>query len=252
MALAELIGKIRAKRQAENRTTFGHYLEAVRTLASGGEVDADEVGHIIAAAGKDEESLEADVNLQQQRQQWHATLLRNRQASTDRVEAASELERAQRALQEAIRKLEPAVEAARAKLDSANHAALVTAGAEAWLSNPANLVDKELLTREAELSDQLKAIVEELRPLQADRARVEDSIQNAEFNVSRYEARTDRTNIDLMSWFATPRSLRELQERVTDLKSQLQQLNAAITPREREQRRLQAELDSIYHAKLEP
>lgn len=67
MALAELIGKLRNKKQAAHRSTFSHYLDTVRQLARGEEVDADEAGHILEAAGKNENDLESDVATMQRR-----------------------------------------------------------------------------------------------------------------------------------------------------------------------------------------
>lgn len=253
MALAELIGKLRLKKQQASRTTFGHYLEAVRTLASGGELDADEVGHIIAAAGKNEDDLTRDVGTQQQRDQWHATLLRHRQASTDQRAAAAELERAQAALNEAIRKLEPAVAAARAKLDGANHSQMVTAGAESWLSSPANLLDVELLEHERTLNQRLREVNSELSPLEIDLGHKQDSLRNAEHQLARIQNRgpgNTYSGVGVWLGLVQPNET-PTRARITDLQRQIAQLTEAIEPRRREQQRLQAELNGIHARKLE-
>lgn len=254
MALAELIGKLRSKKQTARRTAFGRYLDLVKSLASGQEVDSDDAAEILAATGRNELALETDVNRQQQRDQWHATLLRHRQASTDQATAAAELERAQAALNEALRKLEPAVVAARAKLDAAIHSQLVTAGAEAWLSSPENLLDEELTQREQAVNLRLREVNEELRPLEIDRQHKQDALQNAEFQLTRIQGRgTGNTWTGFGQWLSQVLpDEKPVRAKITDLQRQIAQLTEAIEPRRREQLRLQAELDQIHRAKLEP
>ena len=105
MALAELVQKMKSKKQATARSAFGHYLEAVKPLALGKEIDADEVELILAAAGKNEDDLSRDVNLQQQRNAWHSQLMQNKQAVQDRHQAERDLAAASAALQAAYDKL---------------------------------------------------------------------------------------------------------------------------------------------------
>lgn len=252
MALAELIGKLRNKKQTATKTAFSHYLEAVRKLASGTEIDADEVGHIIDAAGRDESALEKDVNLQQQRLTWHAQLVRNRKAAQDRVQAEIDLQAAQKKLQDALNALQPAVDAARTRVADANHSTMVTAGAEAWLAG--NVLDTELLEREQALNTQLTEINAELRPLLEDRGHKQHSLGNAEFNLARLQSRKegDWMPAGIVQYFNQTQDVKELTERVNDLRNQLSQLDEAIRPRQAEQHRLQAELNQIHQQKLLP
>lgn len=253
MALAELIGKLKNKKQASARSAFGHYLEAVKALASGKEIDADEVGHIIDAAGRDESALEKDVNLQQQRFAWHAQRVQNQQAVSDRLQAESELQAAQRALQAAYDKLTPAIEQAQTRLADASYRFMTTTQAEAWLSG--NLLDVELLQRESVLNDRLREINAELRPLLTDREHKQSSLMNAELRLQQLTGR------DPDAWpgfgminpkFWSNKDIEPAKERVADLRSQLAQLDRAIQPRQQEQQRLQAELNQIHQQKLLP
>jgi predicted nucleic acid-binding Zn-ribbon protein len=254
MALAELVQKMKSKKQAVHRSVFGHYhLEAVKPLALGKEIDADEVELILAAAGKSEDDLSRDVNLQQQRNVWHSQLMQNKQAVQDRYQAERDLAAASAALQAAYDKLQPAVELAQARLHDANYRHSTTLNAEAWLAG--NLLDVELLQRESVLNDRLREINQELNPLLQDREHKRSSLMNAELCLRQITGRSD----DAWPTFGTINSLFwrnkdtiPAQQRVDDLKNQLSQLEQAIRPRQQEQQRLQAELNSIHQQKLQP
>lgn len=253
MALAELIGKLRTKKQTATKTTFSHYLEAVKALAAGKEIDADEVGHILEAAGADETRLEKDVNLQSQRLAWHSQLMQNKQAVQDRHQAERDLQAASAALQAAYDKLQPAIDQAHDRLNAANYRHSTTHNAEAWLAG--NLLDVELLQRESVLNDRLREINQELNPLLQDREHKRSSLMNAELCLRQITDRSD----DAWPTFGTINSLfwrnKETipaQQRVDDLKNQLSQLEQAIRPRQDRQRELQGELNSIHQEKLKP
>jgi hypothetical protein len=253
MALAELVQKMKSKKQATARSAFGHYLEAVKALASGKEIDADEVGHIIEATGRDESALERDVNLQQQRNAWHSQLMQNKQAVQDRLQAEHDLASAQQAMQAAFEKLQPAVEMAQARLHDANHRFMTTLNAEAWLAG--NLLDVELLQRESELNDRLREINQELAPLLADREHKRSSLMNAELCLRQITGRPNDAwptlgSINPLFW--RNKDTVPAQQRVDDVRSQLSQLEQAIRPRQQEQQRLQAELNAIHQEKLKP
>jgi hypothetical protein len=253
MALAELVQKMKSKRQATARSALGHYFQAVKALASGKEIDADEVGHIINATGRDESALERDVNLQQQRLAWHSQLMQNKQAVQDRHQAERDLQVAQAALQAAFDKLQPAVELARDRLHDANYRHSTTLNAEAWLAG--NLLDVELLQRESVLNDRLREINQELAPLLADREHKRSSLMNAELCLRQITGRGDDawpTLGTINSLFWRNKDTIPAQERVDDVRSQLSQLEQAIRPRQQEQQRLQAELNLIHLQKLEP
>jgi hypothetical protein len=253
MALAALVQKMKSKKQATARSAFGHYLEAVKALAAGKEIDADEAGHIINVAGRDESALERDVNLQQQRLAWHSQLMQNKQAVQDRYQAERDLAAASAALQAAYDKLQPAVELAQARLHDANYRHSTTLNAEAWLAG--NLLDVELLQRESVLNDRLREINQELNPLLQDREHKRSSLMNADLCLRQITGRSD----DAWPTFGTINSLfwrnKETipaQERVDDLKNQLSQLEQAIHPRQQEQARLRNELNQIHQEKLKP
>ena len=253
MALSQLFDSLRAKKATAARSAFGIYIALVRDLASGKEADAGEVGHIIEAAGKTEDHLERDVQLQSQRFAWGAQLQRNQQAEVDRRQAERELQVAQARLQAAVDKLRPAVDQAFDTLNEANLRHLTTYGAEELLCG--NLLNNELLQREASLIVELRDVSDELRPLIQDRVHKRSSLMNAELRHSQLTSRPHDAwpsfgTINPLFW--RTRELSPAEKRVADLQNQITQLDAAIGPRQREQSRLQGELSAIYAEKLVP
>ena len=245
MALADLIGKLRSKKQAAHRSEFGHYLGLIKSLASGSEIDSDEVASVLDANSKDESNLEHDVGIQQQRNTWAAQLQANQQAGKDRLLAERELQTAKAKLQEQYDKLQPAVDAAHDRLNDANLRFLTTQGADSRLAE--NVLDQELLLREAALIPELQTINAELKPLMADRGRLQTALENAEFQHVQKTRSTGR-----VAWFVQAKNADELAEIVTNLQSQLRQLNALIHPRQQRQRELQRQLSDIHAEKLAP
>ena len=245
MALADVLAKLRSKKQAAHRSEFGHYLGLIKSLASGEEVDSDECSHILDANGKDESNLEHDVGIQQQRFSWAAQLQANQQAGKDRLLAERELQTAKAKLQEQFDKLQPAINAAHDLLNDANLRFLTTQGADSRLAE--NILDQELLQREAALIPELQTINSELKPLVADHGRLQTALENAEFQHVQKTRSTGRA-----AWFIQPKDADELAEIVANLQSQLRQLDALIRPRQQRQRELQRQLSDIHAEKLQP
>lgn len=255
MTVAELIGKLRTKRQAATKTAFSHYISLVRELASGGETDADEVAVVLTATGKDEASLEKDVRLQEQRYSWAATMEANQQAHADRLQAERDLREAQAKLQEAYDRLMPAIDIAQTKLNDANHRQLITQGIESQLTDPANILDIELSQRETAVAKELRAIFQELKPLEIDRTRKQTLLENLE---SRLAELQESAAGPWMAHVVAPwlgrvnADIRMIESRIADVRSEWRQLDAAIRQRQATQVRLQAELAEIHRQKLLP
>ena len=245
MALAELISKLRSRKQAAHRSEFGYYLGLIKSLASGAEIDSDEVAAVLDATNKDESNLERDVGIQQQRFSWAAQLQANQQAGKDRLLAERELQTAKAKLQEQFDKLQPAINAAHDLLNDANLRFLTTQGADSRLAE--NILDQELLQREAALIPELQTINSELKPLVADHGRLQTALENAEFQHVQKTRSTGRA-----AWFIQPKDAEELAEIVANLQSQLRQLDALIRPRQQLQRELQRQLSDIHAEKLNP
>ena len=256
MQLAELVQKLRTKKQAATKTAFQAYMELVTELAKDAEVDHDEAEHILKAASKSfDDDLPRNVTTKKERFARRSTMDMNRQALQDRANAEAELQRAQQALQETIDRLMPAVNMAHDRLKDANHRALISMGAENWLADPENILDSELLARESAIVIKLREVASELKPLVADREHRQSSLMNAELNLRQLLGRNPDTwpgfgMINPKYW--STKDIKPAEERVADLKNQVRQLDEAIRPRQIEQSRLQRELDSIHAEKLKP
>lgn len=251
MALAELLSSLRTKRQATERSAFGEYLAAVKSLAAGDEIDSDEAAAVLDAAGVDESKLESDVGIQQQRLAWYSQLQAHRQASIDRVQAEADCRKAQAALQAEIDKLQPKIEAAQQRMRTADQIRLSTMQAESWLAE--NILDVELLAKERELNAELKPVNAELKPLMEDQSHKKTALSNAEWRLQQIQSRgtgNNWTGFGGAIWQVLPDE-KPLREEIANLKSELSQLENAIQPRLQEQLRLESELAKIYEQKLE-
>ncbi|MCX7396549.1 MAG: hypothetical protein NT138_02590 [Planctomycetales bacterium] len=254
MSLATLVQKLKSRKQVAERTTFQQYLATVRELASGAECDSDEVAIVLDVADKNEADLERDVNLQQQRLSWAAQLRINQQSVSDRLQAESELQAAQRALQAAYDKLQPAIDQAQARLNDANHKFMTTMQAEAWLADPENIIDKELLEREAAVNAQLREVNNELKPLLQDQARRQTTLENLQSHVGklRDHASIPWLPLEMLGLQQADAAIKSTDARIEAVRDELQQLQEAIRPRQQKQVRLPAELNQIHQEKLKP
>jgi hypothetical protein len=257
MALAELIEKLKSKKQAAHKSTFQQYLTLVTELAGDAEVDHDEAELILKAVSKSfDDHLPHDVKTKKERIAQRSMMDINRQAITDRIQAERELSDAQRKLQEAMDRLQPAVEVAYSKLANANHRASISTGAEEWLSDPANILDKELLAREAAVVARLREVNNELKPLLQDQARKQTFVSNLEARLAELQKAASVPWLPLpvtTPWLGRVNGdIRTIESRISDVRSELQQLDRAIQPRQQEQQRLQAELNQIHQQKLLP
>ena len=103
------------------------------------------------------------------------------------------------------------------------------------------------MLREAALIPELQTINAELKPLMADRGRLQTALENAEFQHVQKTRSTGRA-----AWFIQPKDADELGEIVANLQNQLRQLDALIRPRQQRQRELQRQLSDIHAEKLNP
>lgn len=253
MTVATLIEKLKSKKQTAERSTFGHYLTIVKELASGVEIDADEAGHVLAAASKSESDLERDVATQTQRLAWHATRLANQKAVADRLSAEAELATAQEALQAAYNRLMPAVDAAQTRLHDANLRHQTSLNADDWLCG--NIIDSELLERERTVSAELRNITQELTPLKNAHTHKQALLSNLETRLAelRSAASVPWLKPVVGPWLGRVNAdIHAIESRIADVKSELKQLDSAIDPRLSRQRELQKELSLIHQQKLIP
>lgn len=254
MNIATLIKSLKSKKHSAERSAFGHYMQLVRDLASGAEVDSDECSHVLEAGAVDESDLERDVGIQQQRNAWHAGRQQHWQAIGDQQQAESELAFVQNELSVALRKYQPRIDAAREKIRQSEHIRNITTHCEARLLDPENILDRELLERESAIIAELKPIGLEIEPILQDRRHRQTSLDNSEqslANLRKFEE--DHTRFDtLVQFFSKSASQKRLESHIAEMRDEIQQLDDLIIPRQRELSRLRNELAKIHEAKLQP
>ncbi len=238
MALAELIGKLRSKKRATERTAFGHYLGLVRDLASGTEIDADEAGHIMAAADRTVIDLENDVATMQRRLAAAAQLSRHEAAQESFEIASRKLQDAQARFDEAYRRFQPPIDDAVNERAAWELVVLQTSSVESVLLS--TVMDAELLQREAELISERREIQQKLRPLLDDRKHQSDWSSGEHYRNLDLRKKRDREGIAASD------------SRMDDLTSQIRQIDAASAPMQKRLDAIADELNEIHFEKLKP
>lgn len=238
MALAELIGKLRTKKRATERTAFGHYLGLVRDLASGTEIDADEAGHIMAAADRTVPDLENDVATMQRRLAAATQLSRHEAAQESFEIAARKLQDAQARFDEAYRRFQPPIDEAVNERAAWELVVLQTSHVESVLLE--TVLDGELLQRESELIRERREIQSKLRPLLEDRKHLFDWQRGEHYRNIDLRKKKNRDGIAASD------------SRMDDLTSQILQIDDASDPMQKRLTAIENELAEIHVEKLKP
>ncbi len=249
MHFPKLLATLRSKRQEIHRSKFSHYLDCLKALARGEEIDADEVGHILEAAGKNDSDLESDVAVMQRRLAAAEQFGKNEAAREGFEVASRKLIEAQERLEEAYRRFQPPVEAASNERAARELEIYQTQNGESILLS--TVMNVELLARENELVGEKREIYQKLRPLLEDR----------EKDMAWLRAEQDR-NADLhkkMGQFTNPEgrhlarpAVDKSDARLADQKSRIKQFDTAIQPMQKRVDAINAEIEAIHFLKLEP
>jgi chromosome segregation ATPase len=152
-------------RRDEQQTAWSRYRGLLERFASGDEVDSSQADLILDAAGKSEADLQSDVALLERRITWRKQLDDGATAEADASQADAAIERAQQAIEKAIAKYQPAIDAALAIKQASEHRRTIARYAEQSLAG-------EL--RDTGLADRIKNLNRELRGLQAERRGLEE------------------------------------------------------------------------------
>lgn len=152
-------------RRDEQLSVWSRYRDLLQRFADGNEVDSVEADLILEAANKSESDLQHDVELLERRLAWRKQLDDGAKAEADAIQADAAIEKAQQAIEKAIAKYQPSIDAALAIKQSSQHRAAVASYAEQNLAG-------ELL--DTGLADRIKDLNRELRGLQADRRELEE------------------------------------------------------------------------------
>lgn len=183
--IKELFRKKRQKVSDAVRPIRQRYLELVRSLASGEEIDEEEVFAITDELGVDEQKLSADVSTMQQRLKYAQQLEQNRQAAMSHAGIMADLERLNDEYAKFVAKWQPRKDAVAQALKDNDLVIATTNGAESKLLE--SCLDPEILDRQAELNERRKKVGTELYDLQNDVARWKAKIAHSYATIGEVE-----------------------------------------------------------------
>jgi hypothetical protein len=249
MSVTTILAALRRKKTAAKRSTFDAYMDLVRAVASGQEIDADKAAETIEQASKSEESFEKDVETQQTRYEDYRLMqgITELQASVARLTASKE--QLQEKLNAAIAKYKPGIDEAFTAIHQLEQQILSATGAEPRLLH--SCFDKTLLDRETELIARRTNLLEQRRPLDEDFERAKSmhsTYKTGLANEVAAEAKED---------YGPTKSYRREQiaawrRKLTSNESFRDQLAAALRDNANELEPIQKELKEIHEAKLTP
>ena len=165
MTLLDFLRNRESTRRDQQLSTWQRYRDLLERFVAGDEVDSVEADLILDAANKSEADLQSDVELLERRITWRKQLDDGATAEADARQADAAIERAQQAIEKAITKYQPAIDAALAVKQSSEHRRTIARYAEQNLAG--ELLDQGL-------ADRIKNLNSELRALQADRRELEE------------------------------------------------------------------------------
>jgi hypothetical protein len=244
-----ILEKIRSKKRELTSTTADAYLQLVREVAGGSEVDVEQAAIVIEAFGKDDESFERDVETQQARIGLAAQLKHKQalQKQLPKLEQAERLagEHYERVVSEASSRLNEAKRAARA----VNTELLCLMQVEDRLRD--SCIDQSLLTRERELMATKMALVQKRRPLDEDLSRSRNMVQSHQSSVDALNRKIADRNNDAVAKAIYKKDL-ALNERALERQQHVaRQLEQAIEDIDSELVPIDRELATIRLKKLE-
>ncbi len=248
--ISGLLDKIRSKKRQLELSRADQYLQTIRDMASGKELDADEVAEILDALSKTERDFELDVEKMEQRF-VEAGQLKEKEALERTIPTLTRnLELASEALEAAYRKLQPSVEFASQQLRSAENRQLLFHGIEGKLVS--SCMDQSLLTREKELISQRAELHSKRTPLQSDLRTAQAIIRNCEISFESLKHQSKK-NPNYKPEQSDIRSKeRSCADELARQKPYAEQLEAAIAKIDEELEPINRELADINKQKLVP
>jgi uncharacterized protein YukE len=244
-----ILEKIRSKKRELTSNSADAYLQLVREVASGSEVDVESAALIIEAFGKDDAAFEKDVEVQQARIGL-AAQLKHKQAldrQMPKLEQAERLagEHYERVVSEASARLN---EAKKAKRDVELELLGLT---QTEVRLRESCLDATLLARESELNAQRIELVQKKRPLTEDSERAKNMVQSHQSSVDALRLKIERAKNDQLARQSYKRDLPQFETALRQHQSVLGQLTQAIEDIDSELEPLDRELATIREKKLE-
>jgi hypothetical protein len=249
--LHDMLGALRLKRQVKAKTLREQFESAVRELAKGKQVDLELVSECMDALDISDKELEELVKTQSQRFADAAEFKRLSEVENRIPALEAAREAAQKALDDAVAKLSPKVQAARDALKAVHTEVLAKIGLANKLRS--TVLDSGLLDAERELLAQRKAVGAELYEMQHDVRMAKERIQAAksksELAISNQQVKDDPTmNVELRR----RNDVKESKEYLDALERQNAPLLKRFDDLRAEQLKLDREQQELDRRKLEP
>ena len=165
MTLLNFLRNRETTRRDEQLSAWQRYRGLLERFVAGDEVDSVEADLILRQAGKSEADLQHDVDLLEKRLAWRQQLDDGERAEADARQAQESIEKAESAIQKAVERHQPTIDAALAIKQGTEHRRTIASYAEQNLAG--ELLDQGL-------ADRIKNLNSELRALQADRRGLEE------------------------------------------------------------------------------
>ena len=244
-----ILEKIRSKKRELTSNSADAYLQLVREVASGSEVDVESAALIIEAFGKDDAAFEKDVETQQERIGLAAKLKHKKtlEVQLPKLESVARIagEHYAKVVSEASARLN---EAKKAKRDIELSLMGLT---QIEVRLRESCLDTTLLARESELNAQRIELVQKKRPLTEDSERAKNMVQSHQSSVDALRLKIERAKNDQLARQSYKRDLPQFETALRQHQSVLGQLTQAIEDIDSELEPLDRELATIREKKLE-
>ena len=243
-----LLDKIRTKKKELALSSSDAYLEMIREAANGVELDSENVSEILVTAEKTEADFERDFPVMEERIQLAELLVERNKLDLAIPRLRQKFEDAQLALNAAVRRLQPAIDASYTEMQLAEQQRLSMSYIDNKLA--ATCLDSSLLARENELIAKRAELFQKRRPLGDDLQKTQNTVSNAKAMIETLEDRLsksmpyDRIKIEP--------ELKQYTQTLTYKSSILTQLSDAVGKLDAELAKIATELAAIAKQKLVP
>ncbi len=250
MAFAGILDRIRSKKKELALTSADAYYQLLKEVARGEETDVDDAAIVIDAAGKSENDFERDVSTMEERFHLAEQLKIRKELERKLPILQRKFDAAKQAMDEAIRKLQPAIDQGYEELHTAElqHGTLIYVDGKlsgTCLNQSLLIREKELLAQRAELMSKRLPLAEDLRTAQAIIRNSETSLTGLK-SQSKVHPHYKPDQVDIRT------KERKLAESLSHQKPIAEQLEAAVARIDDELAPINRELADIAKQKLVP
>lgn len=242
--IGSIFRQVFGQRQAEVDEVEDAYHRLLVDLASGADVDIEDVKALTVDAGKSEEQCSRDLELMEQR----IERIREREnwlkLESEVPVLRSKLEALQAELDAVVSRVQPQIDALSSQLFERSVASANAVRIEVWLNE--NCLNQALVEREREVSSQRQEIASKMKPLSDDLEIAKQRISYFNARLENFENRNDgwkpRTDSDQGRELEALQANRDHAASIADqLERELELLREELVPIDRELRDIQAQ-----------